>query len=327
MRSRRCGEAEHLDADASFDALLDRIEPKSRDALHRYVFRISDRGNPKLETTFEYEQAVGAFFFGQLRIAVGMGPAERWTAMPESAPSVQFLKEGARVNGRMILPVGIASPRGGNRETIPMLIATGFGGSMVLPPGLTFPRWEIPGIAEVGGTVARKFRRQLLRATVPELGFDSVVEALGDEQTEYPRIPPVTVGGVVWRRYSEEQHLESTSSGKPLVLLFSSDLALLPRDVLDAPDVREALAGFVPAIGRWIRGDPVLAGRFVRYENGPSPGGETADALIVLYPWRPDPSIRRGWFAKNRALALTAGTSAAEVAEFLRASLRRAESR
>jgi uncharacterized protein YcaQ len=69
---------------------------------------------------------------------------------------------------------------------------------------------------------------------------------------------------------------------------------VLPREVLDAPAVREALAGFVPAIGRSIRGDPILAGRFVPYENASSPGAETADALIVLFPWRTDPSIRRG---------------------------------
>jgi hypothetical protein len=249
---------------ARVEAVLTALDPAP---AHAFLFPVGREGDRVSETTFDYEVVAGCGFLAEAGLSMG-GGTRGWTfAREASGKSAEF----PSADGRPFLPLSLGDGEG---ERVTFLVATGFGGPLILPDGMIFPHSEIPGRTTVKGSLERVYRRHYVRAKVSELDLDLHVEALGDLLTP---LPPWTLGGAEWPAV-DAKHIEAAkTAGKRLLLFAVSIGTAIPPGPCD--EEANLYAGVLtarhPAPWNPVPGLPFPEGgfrnpEFVLYEAGAS---------------------------------------------------------
>lgn len=307
-----------IDADPNLDVLLARIEKKSRDAKHRFTFKNGTQANSTEETTFPYEQAVGSAFMNAQKLWFSAGGADAWTAMRDNR-TASFpceKKLGGDTGGRMLLPMTVTTPTGSDKAVTRFLVATGYGGSVILPANRHFARFEVPGLTTITGIPEkpRIYRRCLTRLRIDELGLDLIEPALG-ERADLADEKPIVFAKTTWSVLNEATRRRMAIGKRHAIVLVSPSAA--KREAVEAKfpaDVVKALERFEPAVlGEFTNATfPGTA-----YGLSPADAWEEGDAqLIALYSMKGSPSEDLPWLTVARALVVGAKTTPAEIVAF-----------
>jgi hypothetical protein len=275
---------------ARVEAVLAALDPAP---AHAFLFPVGREGDRQSETTFDYEVVAGCGFLASAGLSMG-GGARGWIFARENQGEGTMFPSA---DGRPFLPLRLGPGEG---EPVTFLVATGFGGPLILPDGLAYPRSEIPGRTTVKGMTDRVYRRHYVLARVPELGLDLHVEALGDLLTP---LPPWTLGGVAWPAVGAKRVEEAKAAGKRLLLLAVSA----------GSPIR--LGPFDEKAGPGLYADVVTARHTAPWNPAPGlpgPEGGFRNPEFVLY------AVTAAGPVVVARLDLSGDVTAARVAEFLR---------
>ena len=223
---------------------IERAEPKAK---HRFVWRIGEEGDVAYNLTFGDQPWAGMKFLTETRLTLGRGKKPGWTFYTEQDPKKQAQFVGK--DKRPWLPIVVGVPGRDEGTKITFVVSTGSNCPLLLPEGHRFPLSEIPGTAVVDSGLNRaqwQLRRYLVRARIPELGFDMDVEALELAKPVKRGAERLVLGGLPWLAYEDGVLEKAGREGKPVLLLFGSEVTPKLEAVFQkAGDLKPLLRRFV----------------------------------------------------------------------------------
>jgi len=209
----------HSDSLHGVDKALDEAQPHAR---HRFVFLAGTEGDVAHTTNFGRPPFAGAAFINELGLGLGMGGGKvrYWRDDPQRG-RLQLevpLREGRGAE----MPLYVGSPDG--MERVPALVgySTGSTNPLVLPPGVGFPRFEIPGTArlEGGSDHPGAFRRYMASISIPQLGIHELdVEAMGTFDSLVGDDGALVLGVQRFVPLDEDVRVRAREAGRPLLAL------------------------------------------------------------------------------------------------------------
>jgi hypothetical protein len=250
--------------------LLEMMDDEGTLAAHRFLFRVGTEGDVTYETTFPYECVVGNRFLAEtgLTFRMGRGESTFWQEeggtpengqtrrSPDGRPYVYVNVREPHLPREFPAPAGAPARVGGISMTWGhFLVATGFGGPLILSWPWGFSNCEIPGLATVrdsfGGT--RVFRRFLVEITVPRTEVHTHAEVLGERLTEPA---PLMLGGVEWQRLGDRVYGAACESGKPVLWLVHDVCTGVPSEPFVGEKLPEFLSPYltVSQVAPWTAG-------------------------------------------------------------------------
>ncbi len=196
-----------------------RMRPR---ALHRFTFQKGSEGDRTYKTFFGRPPFVGAAFINRFMFHVSMGNGKVEYALVKDGkvqgkPVVVHLSEGKGAE----LPMHIGEPTSLGGVEVAVGYSTGSTNPLVLPDGMGFPRFEVPGTASLeGGGGHRSFRRYIASISIPRMNLREVfVEAMGRPEVLEQEDGSLRLGGATWQPYGDEVLEAARKAGKPVLLL------------------------------------------------------------------------------------------------------------
>ncbi len=147
------------------------------EALHRYVFRPGEGGDRRLTMAYHPGRGVVAGRAAAAALGVRFRRDARGTTV--------VIRDVRRVTAGddATVTMRVTAPGGGKAYSVPVVIDPDFDGALLVAPAvaetLGLRRFEIPGAVDVQVALGRPFfaTRARLRAAIPELGVEALVEA------------------------------------------------------------------------------------------------------------------------------------------------------
>jgi hypothetical protein len=267
--------------------VLSKVEKAQPDVKHRFVWKIGEEGDVAYNFTWGDQPWAGTKFLAETRLALGRGKKPGWTFYSEKDPKKRAQFTGK--DNRPWLPVLLGAAGRDEGTTITFIVSSGSYCPLLLPEGHRFPLSEIPGTAVVDGDMGRsqwQLRRHLVRARIPQLGLDTVVEALELTKPVKRGAERLVLGGLAWLAYEGGVLEKARREGKPVLVLIGPK----PEPQLEAPfrKARDLLERFVLTY-------PASAGLLEKLDVPPDafklgPGQWT---LLALHPESGDEQIVR----------------------------------
>ena len=220
---------------------------------HLFFWRVGTGGDVAYDTSWPYESVVGTKFLAatDLSFRKTTGGTVFFTGKPRDLGDCDVPVPSS--DGRPILPLdltAILAPPGKPGLSSRFLVATGYGGPLILPEHVGPEHrmiGETPGLATVSDHVGgiRTYRRYTIRVKNESIGLDAFVEALGNLQS--PR-GAIERGGAEWRRLDSRVLDYCHDQARPLALLVLDVSRPLPAGTFATPAVREKLDRYARAI-------------------------------------------------------------------------------
>ncbi len=192
-------------------------------ALHRFVFQKGSEGDKSYKTFFGKPPFVGAAFINRFMFEIAMGDGKvRYAYRKDGKLQGSVFEVPLREGKGAELPMTIGEPTSMAGLTYGVGYSTGSTNPLVLPNGMHFPRFEIPGTAKLegGSDHPGTFRRCMASITIPVMGMREVfVEAMGNPSTLEQEDGSLRLGRQTWRPDSPAVRAEAAKAGKPVLLL------------------------------------------------------------------------------------------------------------
>jgi hypothetical protein len=237
-------------------AWADKLYPEAK---HRFLFRILNvmppRGEIIVDRTRVAPGTAGTWFLGNLG------------ELPAKVKVLELDVHGKTVTVRV------------DRESAAPLI---------LPAGMTFPRFEVPGrvIIEDMDRNWRSFRRYLVRVRIEKLEFDKWIDVVGAESAE--QYAPghwlaVRLGGHVFHAMRRDAVERAAQEGKPqLVLRFAEGSTAYLNELFDRVKIGNFAQFGVPQAKRTVLQRYDKFGKLVGELPLPDAGEATYKKLAVF---------------------------------------------
>lgn len=281
-------------------------------ALHRFTFQKGSQGDRTYKTYFGKPPFVGAAFINKFMFHVSMGGgiieySHVKDGKRQGKPVIVNLQEGKGAE----LPIHIGEPTSLGGVEVAVGYSTGSTNPLVLPDGMGFPRFEIPGTASLeGGGGHRSFRRYVASVSIPRMTIREVfVEAMGRAAPLEQEDGSLRLGGVTWQPYGAKAIEAARKAGKPLLLLerqrWMNDFPGHPFAGLRDEQVRGMLEPFVlawrelPDRSTWFGGEDEAPPAEARLSLLDPRRSETVLRYVVIRPWTRQrqiaQAIESGW--------------------------------
>ncbi|MDA1193879.1 MAG: hypothetical protein O2894_01705 [Planctomycetota bacterium] len=192
-------------------------------ALHRFTFRKGTEGDRAFVTNFGEPPFVGSDFINGLGLGFSIGGGQiryEITAAGERRGGSLTVPQTAGKGAEIPLHLGEPTALGG--VSVVAGFSTGSRAPLVLPGGMGFPRFEIPGTATLtgGSNHPGAMRRYVASVSIPALGLREVfVEAIGQHVSLELPDGTLRVGGHVWQPDSDEVRAGARKAGRLVLLL------------------------------------------------------------------------------------------------------------
>ncbi|MFQ5845029.1 MAG: hypothetical protein ACE5JG_08580 [Planctomycetota bacterium] len=302
---------DNLFVSAPLEKVLAQIEKVKPDAKHRFVWKVGEEGDVAYDFTVGDQPWAGMEFLEQTGLWQERDRQPGWWFYRQTDP-----KKKARFppgkDKRPWLPIVVGVPGLDEGTTITFVVSTGSNCPLLLPEGHRFPLAEIPGEAVVTSVFLHqtqwRLRRYLVRARIPELGVDTVVEALELTQPVKKGEERLVLGEVPWHPYEDEVFAVAKRSRKPLLFLIGPEPGPEVAALFSPPgDLSSLLGAFVLVYpgSKPVDKDPAIWGGMAASPSAP--------LLIVVYPQRGGPKLVK----TGENLRLTKRTKPAELRAFL----------
>ena len=267
-------------------------------ALHRFTFRKGSEGDRTYETFFGKPPFVGAAFINHFGFQIAMGEGKiRYAYFKgeelQGEPLVVEVREGRGAE----LPLHIGEPTSLGGLEVTVGYSTGSTNPLVLPDGMGFPRFEIPGTASLeGGGGHRSFRRYVASVSIPRMNIrEEFVEAMGRAASPERDDGTLELGGATWQPYGPEVLEAAREANRPVLLLERQRwMAGFPGDPfaqLPEEGARRALAAYtlawreLPDRATWVgSGDAAPPAESRLSCSDPREDGGPIRTLVVR-PW------------------------------------------
>jgi len=274
---------------------LETVRPKAR---HRFTFRKGREGDKAFKTFFGKPPFVGAEFINFFGFAMSSGEGRiRYRLGIDSLKQGKVLDVPWEKGKGATMPLHLGEPTSLGGIEVVAGFSTGSEAPLVLPLGMMFPRFEIPGVAtlEGGSDHPGTFRRCVASVSIPSLGVREVfVEAIGHGEAFEQDDGSLRIGNQTWQPDTKARRLAAAESGRPLLILErqrwmarypGNPLAGLPREGLDAALVHyDLLWKELPRKATWVGGGedaPPAEARLTVVD----PRDERIVRMLVVRPW------------------------------------------
>ncbi|MHC4960370.1 MAG: hypothetical protein ACYTGN_18630 [Planctomycetota bacterium] len=234
-------------------AWADKLYPEAK---HRFLFRILNVMPPRGDIIVD-------------RTRVALGSAGTWFLN-----SVGLKETEAK---QLTLEVG--------GKTVTLRVDKESAAPLILPAGMTFPRFEVPGrvIIEDLDRNWRSFRRYLVRVKIESLKFDRWVDVVGAESAD--KYAPgnwlaVRLGSHVFHALRKDPVEQAAEEGKPLLVLrFKEGTTAYLNQLFGGVEIGDLAQLAVPQAKRTVIMRYDRKGKLVAELPLPDAGAETAKKL------------------------------------------------
>lgn len=216
-------------------------------ALHRFTFRKGSEGDRSYRTFVGKPPFVGAAFINRFGFHVSMGDGRvRYARYRGEKLQGEVLDVPLREGRGAELPMHIGEPTSLGGLAFRVGYSTASTNPLVLPNGMGFPRFEIPGTATLtgGSDHPGTFRRYVASISIPRMDLREVfVEAIGHPAVLEQEDGSLRIGNQTWQPDTPARRLGAAEAGRPVLLLErqrwmarhpGNPFAGLPQEGLDA---------------------------------------------------------------------------------------------
>ena len=205
--------------DEKLNLLLKRVDAEHPRARHRFVFRAGAQRQPTYRSPDKRVPHIGAAFMNALHLTFAQRAAgDEYTVTSSRGDQTLLLPDRSKQ-----LPLYIGANDSLGTLRIEVTYDTGSSAPLILPPGLGFPRFEIPpGTARVEALdgQATVYQRYLIAVSMPELDvWYEPVEALGTFQGWENEKRAIDLAGHTWPYLHPGPMAAAAKSKRPLLLL------------------------------------------------------------------------------------------------------------